>query len=175
MQQHVLEGMILSVARACLPHGCLPLASWFLSICRCNWRPTALQDALVQEALALHWYFHCFLVQELMPRLFSAAYFLIKWLDPRSAARISPGCSHKGCLPLCKACQCRGRGGGREGWSCLTADVTLLSGIQLGMAPIRLPLWGAAASEEHGPPPPKHQGPSNAWCSAYAASSCSPC
>lgn len=26
MQQHVLEGMILSVAGACLRHGCLPLS-----------------------------------------------------------------------------------------------------------------------------------------------------
>lgn len=48
-QQHVLEGMILSVARACLP-----LASPFLSICRCNWRPMALQDTLLQQGLALH-------------------------------------------------------------------------------------------------------------------------
>lgn len=51
----------------CFPHGCLPLASWFLSTCRCCRRP--LEEALVQEALVLLWYFQSsFLREELMPR-----------------------------------------------------------------------------------------------------------
>lgn len=84
MKQHVPEGTILSVPGTCLPQGCLPLASWFLSICRCHGRPSALQEALVQEALVLLWYFHCcFFVEELMPRLLSAAHSLVRWCDPR--------------------------------------------------------------------------------------------
>lgn len=163
-KQHIPEGMILSVPGTCLPQGCLPLASWFLSICRCHGRPSALQEALVQEALVLLWYFHCcFFVEQLMPRLLSAAHSLVRWCDPRDCCLCLLAAFTRAAFLSARLLSALG--GTREGGIYLSSDVPLLLDVHLGVQ---------QHLEEH-TPPPKQQGPSNACCLAHAASSCSLC